>query len=406
MKIYGPDDYVARINNGLTQLEKIDTKIECYPGGVLFPDFMREEYGAYDAELKPIASAVSYSGDKSYQRHINAPSPRKIVPSDDDAVYCGSGMFNHFGHFLVESTNRLYPFLDKKYAHCKFVFVPAKKSHKIPKYAYEMLGLLGIKPENIILLQKPTRFRRLYIPHQAFNLYRNTSDAQRDTWAQIAKNAHIRTHYKKIYMSRAAMGDRKTYGEEQIQRIFQKNGYKIIYPEKLPLNDQIALVHNCTHLAGCAGTALHMAAFMKPGGRVIQIKRNTRIGIADRDDNVIAQEMVNRTVGADMTLIWGSIETRPTDHWSEMPQLIGGTKYMTQFFDDEPMKYSSRDLQPTPAQMREYNAAWAEYERTHRAHWYHPVGKTMARIVCMFVPGRHRRTVVRHGIEHMFGIRH
>ena len=44
----------------------------------------------------------------------------------------------------------------------------------------------------------------------------------------------------------------------------------------MPLAHQVAAIKNAKVLAGCGGTALHLALFMKPGGRVVQIKRKYR----------------------------------------------------------------------------------------------------------------------------------
>ena len=59
------------------------------------------------------------------------------------------------------------------------------------------------------------------------------------------------------------------------------------------MTEQIALVKNARVLAGCAGTALHLALFMAPGGVVVQIKRNARAKC-----NADIQNLINKTNNA------------------------------------------------------------------------------------------------------------
>lgn len=406
VKIYAPAEYATQVKQNAGKITIAgDLKIQCFPHGVIYPDFMNEGFGAFDADLNYIPESRCMRGDDVVPRHITKPRRRDIVECDCDAVYCGFGLFHHFGHFLLEGMNRLYPFLDEKYKNAKFVFVPSRKINSVPRFVMEMLGLFGIAEENVVILDKPTRFRNVYMPDQGYNLYKTTSAQQRAVWQTVAKNAGRPGRDKKIYMSRTAMGKRKTYGEEVVQNIFAKNGYRIVCPETLPLAEQISCVAGATHLAGLAGTALHLAVFMKPGGRVIQIKRNTRISTDEKDDSAIAQEVVNQTSGADFTLIWGSTERKPTGHWVLAPQIVGVTRWMKKFFDDEGFKYNTADLRPDTAETAEYERLLAKSARVQDNGFRRVVAKILARAICMFVPGRHRRTEIRHWFERCFGLR-
>ena len=131
--------------------------------------------------------------------------------------------------------------------------------------------------DDILILNETTQFRRVYVPVQGFNIPVYSSAAFGKTYDAIAAAVkQPKQIYEKIYVSRMAMQSRRTFGESVVQIIFEKNGYKIICPETLPLVEQIGLVKNARVLAGCAGTALHLALFMAPGGVVVQIKRNAR----------------------------------------------------------------------------------------------------------------------------------
>ena len=199
---------------------------------------------------------------------------------------------------------------------------------------------------------------------------------------KMAENVPDAKVYEKIYVSRAALpNDRRTYGEEKIQNIFQKNGFQIVYPEQLPLEKQIALIKNCRELAGCAGTALHLALVMKPGGTVIQIKRNSPL-----DDNGDVQCLINMAKGLDSVFISGSCETRKTTHWSNVPQIICVTKYMKQFFDENNFIYTQEDL---AIDKKENDAYVKVLESLPNTKTFASVLKSkFIKITSCFIPGR------------------
>ena len=196
------------------------------------------------------------------------------------------------------------------------------------------------------------------------------------------------------------MGDRRTFGEERIQKIFQRNGYKVIYPETMPFAQQIAMVKNCRYLAGCAGTALHLAMFMAPGGTVIQLKRNT-----DIVDNIVAQHVINQTIGLNLILIWASVETQSSIHFSPQPQIIGITPYLHKFLDDYGFKYSARDLQPATNAMAEYDAQLCKYNNARKKTLSQKIRVAIIKLVTNPIPYRGPRERLRHKLKKVLRIK-
>lgn len=339
IKIYADKKYQKYCTKQINKLcKKENPSIDIIPNGIIANEHSNG-YGVFNENYKFVQSSVqNHKGRKGQLipkfNHDNIPY------IDADAVYlCHTG-HNHFGHFLLEHINRAWCLSDKKYQDAKVVIVDEKNVGKLAGYIPELLSLLGIKKENIILLDKTTRFKNVYIPGSAFNMISFYTDAYADMYKYMADAVQDGEVYDKIYVSRFALPDNiKTFGEDRIQKIFEKNGYKIIYPETLPLKKQIELIKNCKVLAGCAGTALHLALFMKKGGRVIQIKRNSML-----QDNVIFQQLINMANGLDSIFISGSVETVKTTHSSIFPQIIGVTPYLKQFFDDNGFVYNDDDL--------------------------------------------------------------
>ncbi len=309
------------------------------------------------------------------------------IPYIDEPVVFIGNVYPHFGHFLLEHMNRIYALLDKKYKNMKVVLINDQCVNPVPQYMFNFLELFGVKHGNIIILDKTTRFKRVYVPIQGYNMDVYSSIAFGKTFDCIAKNVPDTKVYDKIYVSRAALDDRhKIFGEEKVQRVFEKNGFKIIYPEKLSLKKQISLIKNCSVLAGCAGTALHMGLFMKAGGTIIQIKRNRMAKC-----NASIQNLLNDTKHLNGVFISGSVEKHPSEHGSKAPQIIGINKYMREFFDMYTFKYSHIYLVRDDVAWDEYKIVMGEYVRTHGGMFMKKVKKAIIKYTSALIPGRETR---------------
>ncbi len=384
MKIYADKKYTKYLTKLLRRYYKEkEPYVETVPNGIIANEH-ENGYGVFDSHFKFVKSSLQNHKGRKGQFVPNF-NHEDIPYVDADAIYlCHLGK-NNFGHFILEHMNRAWCLTDKKYQNMKIVIVDEIGAGKVNDYIYVLLGLLGVKKQNIILLDKTTQFRNVFIPTPGFDLSTYWTDAYCNMWKYITNNVPDSKIYEKIYVSRMAMPmDRHTFGEETIQNIFAKNGYQIIYPETLPLKEQIALIKNCKYLAGCAGTALHLAFAMKEGGTVYQIKRNTPL-----QDNADTQYAINMNKGLNSVFIAGSVESVPTDHWSLTPQIIGMTDYMKKFFDENGFKYNKSDLKIWNKELADYNTALANCNTQKYAT--KSFKKYIIKYVSCFVIGRARR---------------
>ena len=359
--------------------------IEQIPNGIIVNEH-KHGFGIFDSDFRFVKSSSQVRENNG--QFIPKFSHDNIPYIDADAVFVGN-VLPQFGHFLLEHMNRAYAALSPEYINMKYVLINNDGVANIPGYMYELLELLGVKSENILVLNQTTRFRNVFVPRQGYNLPVYSSaefGAMFDKIAQNVKSKNPAGDAKKIYVSRAKLGTRRTYGEEKVQDIFRKNGYTVIYPETMPLADQIAAVRNATHLAGCAGTALHMALFMKPGGTVIQIKRNRKL-----KDNAPTQQLINETKGLQGIFVAASIEGAKTDHGSNAPQIIGVNRHMLKFFDDNGFKYSAADIAPDADTKAEYKRLTADYRRQFGGEFSISLRHKLVRVSAWFIPGRERR---------------
>lgn len=393
---YTENDYKKHLLAQITKVEcRHDMKIDAVENGTFVVDVKSGAFGLFDENGEFVKSSLQYRGKNSnfvpkYQ------SVTEIV--DCDAVFLGNA-YHHFGHFIIEHLNRAWGIRQCPNKQIKYVFID-NKNIGAKSWLFDFMKMMGIAQDDVLVLNKTMKFRRVFVPSQSFNNsgmwwaneFLIPFDVMRD-------NVSAGEYGDKIYVSRARLqGEMKTYNEEQVQKIFEKNGFKIIYPETMPLSEQVATVGNAHVLAGCAGTALHLAIFMKPGGRVIQLNRTQSI----KDSGVLQYRMCQMR-DLDFDIIAASVEEFKSQHGgSHAPQIIGVNANLKSFFDDNGFLYGKADLEIDKDALAQYRKQVEIFKSQHGSAIMQKVKKVFIKIISCFVPGRIRRGHVRKWLkEHL-----
>lgn len=357
----------------------------------------RGGYGVYDSTGRFVNSSRQYRGRNNQIVHSHMHFGADVPFVDADVMFLGV-VYPQFGHFLLEHMNRAWGLLHDECRGRRVVLINPRGA-TVTEYMYRLIELMGIRRDDVIILDKTTRFRSVAVPSQGFNIALWANDENVRAYEYIADNVRApKKQYDKIYMSRDALAARGTFGETAVQKIFAKNGFKIIRPETLPLDEQIALMRGCRVLAGCAGTALHMALFMPRGGTVIQIKRN-RLPKCNAD----TQYLINTIKNHDSVFISGSTERVATGHCDNAPQMIGVTDDMKRFFDDNGFKYSASDLAPDADALAAYDAALAKYNAQHGSVGINKLKHAFVHFSACIIPGRELRGRYRSRMKRVLG---
>ena len=382
VKFYAPNSYKRKCMARARVQHKINVNIDCIPGGTIVNSY-EHGFGVFDGNGNFIDASRQMRG-KNCQFIPKFVPDEKTPFVDADVIYFGN-VYPHFGHFLLEHMNRAYGLLADGMRDLSIVLVNNQNINPVPKYIYDLLDALGVSRDRIIILNETKKFRKVYIPHQSFNIPFYYADEFSKPFEYMAARTNG-VGDDKIYVSRAKLKSGRTYGEEGIQQIFAKNGFRVIYPETMPLVEQISFMKNCRVLAGCAGTALHLALFMPRGGTVIQIKRN-RIS----RDNFDIQNMINSVKNFNSYYVAASVERVRTSHSTVMPQIIGLTKYMKKFFDDNNFAYSPDAQIPNDADWREYRIAMEKFKAASSSPFIYKFKDLMIKLMACFIIGRERR---------------
>ena len=346
-------------------------------------DVATTAFGIFDCNGKLIPASRQYR--KNNAQFIPKKSRRQQSRRMDvDAVFMGN-LYPHFGHFMLEHLNRAWG-VGENTRGMKYMFIDNRNMGAPQGFVYAFMEMLGVAREDVLIVRENTRFRRVIIPAQSFNIGAYASRQFGDAFGRMTQNVPASAKWDKIYVSRAKLDGGKTFGEEHVQRIFERNGFHVIYPETMSLADQVAIMRGCRVLAGCAGTALHLALFMERGGTVIQLKRNR-----GNDDSAPTQYMINRSRGHSSVFVSASIELHKSKHSSTMPQIIGVTPHMKRFFDDFKFKTTPRDFARDDIGTTEYLAALNAWTATNGGTWYATFKHRFIKIVSCIVPGRVNR---------------
>ncbi len=199
--------------------------------------------------------------------------PAQYETVTEPVLFLGS-IWPHYGHYLTDSMARLWGLdfvdadrpvllLDK---HVGGIF-------KIP-YVSDILHANKIHERTIYTSSKgPLLLREVTIPsasiqhsHRIYHCHQ--AGHLKLTESQMKKEAAG----KRIYLSRSGLtGDlRRSEGEFELQSILQNNGFEIVFPERLSLEDQIDIFNNADWIVGTMGSAFHTSLFSRTdfGGNI------------------------------------------------------------------------------------------------------------------------------------------
>lgn len=200
----------------------------------------------------------------------------------------GGHFRGHFGHFLVESTARLWA-LDHIDRPDSILYLPYRGTVGAIEKAMEghdrFYRLLGIDVP-IRTFGTPMRVERLFVPELGFGWSERYagSPAYRQFMQGRLRAAVPAEGGAKLYISRAKLAAQRggVLGETVIETNLAKAGYEIFHPERHPIEVQVARYRAAKQIVALDGSALHLAAFVtNPGTRVAMILRRSRANAAD-----------------------------------------------------------------------------------------------------------------------------
>ncbi|WP_120500443.1 DUF563 domain-containing protein [Roseovarius sp. EL26] len=180
----------------------------------------------------------------------------------------GGMMYGHFGHFLCESTSRLWGLAHSPLPLDGIIYIPKKKMTWPKRLLHGHEGFfdaLGVSDLSFMLSNAPLRVEHLVIPPQGFGMHAMIAGAPeyRDfIHANLGKNISPEGS-KMLYISRSRLFVKRgsILGEAQLEQHLAAEGYEIFHPQEHPIEVQIARYKAAQKIISLDGSALHLAAF-------------------------------------------------------------------------------------------------------------------------------------------------
>ena len=240
------------------------------------------QWGLFDPSGFIVDNAVDYRGlEKIAKRPIYDINPSKLNYNSEENFIYGGTLNHHFGHFITDVLSRLW--VKSVFPKTRILFhsmCGVESSLKIP-FISTLFSALGVAPEDIVVLDRPTRIRKLILPAPSLRehayVHRAFGDMCHDLGTRLSRGSKFQAG-KVLYLSKSQLsaGISGVANELDLERELRRQGAEIIYPEQLPLQDQIGIFSGDRVVIASTGSALHLSAFAS-AARVIGLNRDNQV---------------------------------------------------------------------------------------------------------------------------------
>lgn len=204
----------------------------------------------------------------------------------------GGVLWAHFGHFLVESSSRLWALDHLDQPVDGILFIPKRPRAGERTRGFQLDFFRMMAPDlPVRVVAEPTRSQELIVPGQGFGLGKITAGTSRFRSAihKLFARDIQPDGPDRIYLSRSALGLGKggMLGEERMEDLLQTEGYEIFHPQQHDLATQIARYKAARQVIAADGSAVHLYAMVgRPDQSVAMILRRQSLSNNLLADNV------------------------------------------------------------------------------------------------------------------------
>ena len=278
-------------------------RIEIIENAKVFPpDPESRSCGVTDAE----GNFLRFSQEFRYpKRPCPPPEERRfkkeLARLEGTYLYAG-WLHPHFGHFLAESTTRLWALEEHKNQIDGILYIPiGPKSIWRARKTYSPIidifsGGLPVIPET-----QAKNVERLIVPEPGFGHQDRMQGSEKyvNMMRRCVEDTIPAAGSNRLYISRTALYDRRgnAFGEHLIEEFMAANGYDIFHPQRHTAAEQLARYRAARYVAMLDGSAAHFAAYA--------LQRNAKVMIIPRRKANVTKEMagqLRRFAQADVTV--------------------------------------------------------------------------------------------------------
>ncbi len=264
-----------------------ELKITSVPDGIFVPAGTISKYDlVYDENLKLVTESTlrrGVGGSKDIScapKYLDKKLLRwsKTVPFS--MVFLGHYDASHYGHWLTEGLSRFWYFLEHPVEGSK---VPEgtnvrkiliRLRDRVAKSQFHWRSAFrafGICSHNLERWPAAFRANEIRVPEpsmvNASHLHRDHLKVTQQIARFVIRGKSFVRDERPLYLSRTKL-KRSVHsfrGEHRIEEYCRKSGFRIVYPERLSLRDQIEMVNIHDTFVGLQGSAFHSLMFRLPG---------------------------------------------------------------------------------------------------------------------------------------------
>ncbi len=236
----------------------------------------------------------SYLANGALWRNGRSLTTKPTMPEGDLPLRKGTWLWAgvlwmHFGHFLVESTSRLWALNQIKDKIDGILYIPKRPRNgdEVLDIHREFAALMGTEMP-VICVDKPERVERLIVPGQGVGLGKMVSgtDSYRKAISKRFAKKVKADGPEKLYISRSKLpaGRGTLVGEAELEENLIRQGYTIYHPQKHDLTSQIATYKAAKQILAAEGSALHLLAMVA--------SPKTQIGMVVRRPSGATQQLI------------------------------------------------------------------------------------------------------------------
>lgn len=259
-------------------VNKKTSVVEVYDNATVLPAVQFNDYDVSHGRGGVVDSEGNYVElSKTKARVVGKYDVDNYETSDEKVVYCG--FFNKaWGHYLTEVVSRLWYALKNDDTIDSYVFIEEKDGNKQFNGNYlEFLKMLGIA-EKVKIINKPTKFKTVVVPEEGLVYDEYYTDEFVKMYEYINKKGlsqYTGPKYDKVFFSKrkCEISIYSNLNEKFVDKFFEKNGYKILYPERLSLIETIGIMQNSKSFCALSSSLAHNQLFGHANQTMISVEK-------------------------------------------------------------------------------------------------------------------------------------
>lgn len=234
---------------------------------------------------------------------LPATSPRERL--EGTWLYGGNWM-GQFGHFLLETLPNLWPEPPEL---AGIVFHDYIWGSQVQDWQRFLIEAAGYSMPIRVVTTEPVTVDRLLLPSRPHVINGWTLPEAVIAWRRVARHITMtdRTR-RRVHLSRTLVNRRleaegrrprsSPLVDEAVDELLAERGFDVVYPETLPVEQQVQATVGADLVAGASGSALHLSVFSPPGARVLEFSDSRT-----RDVPLPSQRVLDAVCGHESALV-------------------------------------------------------------------------------------------------------